>query len=663
MARKIRRKKMGAIRPGRAFVVLLVAVGLVAAVAVSGAFALRAMSSDAASAPSRDLHVVKAQSFDVTITASGELEARRQTEIRSKLETPAAIVYVVDEGAMVKKGDLLVELASESIESQIEDETLRVEEARNNLVAAENAYDIQVSENDAALRQALLKLELAQIALDKWDKGDIVKRREELDLAIDKAKRNLERWKDKYAQSKKLYEREFLSYDELKQDEIQLLQAEADVTTAERNKWVFETFEVDQQYKKLRSDVEEAQAEVERVKQQNASRLASKEADRANRKRTLSIREDRLAKLKEQLAATKMRAPTDGLVVYATSTSERRGMVIMGSGEQIQIGATIRPNETIIVLPDTSEMVASVRVQEALAGKIRPGQPAVVRVEALPNEVFQGTVQEVSILAESGGWRDPNRREYTVKVLLDAKNEDMRLKPGMRCEAEILVAQVENALAAPVQAVFHEGKVAYVYKDLGGGRYARTPVRVGRRATGLVEIAAGLEEGDAVLLREPSPAEVVRTAFDPQVLASLYPESEQQEEQQQGASRFARSGAGSSGAADPGGPVSFVAGANAPQPTNAQRAGAQGRAMLEGLINRVKDDNPELAKELESLKSLDDQAEQFRKFREIMTRHPELMQQFRQRSGGRQQGEGRRSGQPPRGAQPDDGEPSPGAGA
>ncbi len=634
----------------KAPVTLLAALALVAAVAVSGAFALRAMSNDAASGPSRDLHVVKTQSFDITITTSGELEARRQTEIRSKLETPAAIVYVVDEGAMVKKGDLLVELASESIESQIEDETLRVEEARNNLVAAENAYDIQVSENDAALRQAMLKLELAQIALEKWDKGDIVKRREELDLAIDKAKRNLERWKDKYAQSQKLYEREFLSYDELKQDEIQLLQAEADVKTAERNKWVFETFEVDQQYKKLRSDVEEAQAEVERVKQQNASRLASKEADRANRKRTLSIREDRLAKLKEQLAATKMYAPTDGLVVYASSMSKRRGMIMMGAGEQIQIGATIKPNETIIVLPDTSEMVASVRVQEAVAGRIHPGQPAVVRVEAFPNEAFQGTVSEVSILAESGGWRDPNRREYTVKVLLDAKNEDMRLKPGMRCEAEILLGKAENVLAAPVQAVFYEGKIAYVYKDLGGGRYARTPVRVGRRATGLVEIAAGLEEGDAVLLREPSPAEVAQMEFDPQALAKLYPESERDKDAAEGGSRFAHQGATPGQADDAAGPVSIVAGSNADArhqqeggrngATDAAARRARGMAMLDGLIDRVKPDDPALAKELESLKSLSDQAEQFRKFREIMGKRPELWQKMRQQGGDRRRDHG-----------------------
>ena len=50
------------------------------------------------------------------------------------------------------------------------------------------------------------------------------------------------------------------------------------------------------------------------------------------------------------------------------------------------------------------------------------------------------------LLAASGGWRDPNRREYTVKSALEA-DPSMGLKPAMRCKAEILLGRVEDALA------------------------------------------------------------------------------------------------------------------------------------------------------------------------------------------------------------------------
>jgi len=622
---------------------LIAVLAIVIALAGSAAFAWRAMGSDSAAECARDLHQISRETFDIDVNATGELEARNQTEIRSQLETPAAIVYVVDEGKMVNKGDLLVELASDSIENQIEDETLRVEEARNNLIAAENAYDIQVSENDAALRQSQLKLELSQIAYDKWNKGDLVKQREQLELAIEKAKRQLDRWTDKYAQSQKLYKSEFLSLDELKQDEIQLLQAKADVKTADRNKWVFETFELDQKFKQLRSDVEEAKAEIERVKQQNASRLASKEADRANRKRTLSIREDRLAKLEEQLKATKMYATTDGLVVYATSTSKGRGMIMMGSSEQIEIGKNVRPNETIIVLPDTSEMVASVRVHESMAGKVHRGQATTVRIDALPNQAFTGKVIDVSVLAESGGWRDPNLREYTVKIGLDADNANMTLKPAMRVEAEIQINQSIDQLAVPLQAIFHEGRIAYVYKEMGGGRFTRTPIKVGERSDTTAQILAGLEEGDSVLLREPSPASIEASEFDPKVIARFYPENEAAPATSQ--SNGARSLAFTSAA---GGdqPAQFVAGSNGHRDgRDRQRSGARGRgdmaAFAKRLVASVEKDDPALAKELREIGALKDKAQQGRRFRELISKHPELMQNIRQSVGG---GQGQQDG-------------------
>ena len=72
-----------------------------------------------------------------------------------------------------------------------------------------------------------------------------------------------------------------------------------------------------------------------------------------------------------------------------------------------------------MILPDVSQMVASVKVNEALSGQIKPGQPASVVCDALPDRTLTGEVASVGVLAQTGGWRDPNRRDYTVTVLLD----------------------------------------------------------------------------------------------------------------------------------------------------------------------------------------------------------------------------------------------------
>lgn len=515
------RRRWGGVRR---WAVALVSVIALAAVAMAAARLADGGERGGASGP--DLHTVSAGSFEIIVSASGELEAAKQTEIRSELESPADIVEIVDEGARVEQGDVLVRLNDESIRTKIEDQLLSVEAARSDLVGAENALAIQMNENDAALRQALLKVELAEIDLEKWVEGEVPKKRLELRTNLEKAERDKERLEEKLERSRDLYAKSFLSKDELQQDEIRYLEAAAALERARKDQEVYETYEHERDRKKKESDVEEARAELERVKRLNESRLASKEADVTNKRRQLAIREDRLAKLQEQLEAATMRAPTAGLVVYGTSIGNSRGFVMINGDGPMQIGRTVRPNELIIVLPDTSRMLASVRVHESVAGRIRPGQRATVRVDAIRDRVFSGQVQSVSVLAESGGWRDPNLREYTVKIALDGGNPGQALKPSMRADAEIVLGEVAGALAAPIQAVFHEGDVAFVYAERGG-KFEKRPVRTGRQSATMVEIVKGLDEGAVVLLREPSPGEILNQEISPAAIAAIQPTPEE----------------------------------------------------------------------------------------------------------------------------------------
>src|SRR5690606_17052256 len=163
----------------------------------------------------------------------------------------------------------------------------------------------------------------------------------------------------KLKRSEDLFANDFLSRDELQRDQIEELRAKAAIKNAKLEQTVYEEYERHKQIKTLQSNIEQARAELERTEQSNASNLASQEADLVNRTRALAIREDRLAKLEEQLRKTKIYAPADGLVVYFTSTDAGRRWD--GSGG-LKIGDTIRPNESILILPDTSRMVAKVRV-------------------------------------------------------------------------------------------------------------------------------------------------------------------------------------------------------------------------------------------------------------------------------------------------------------
>jgi hypothetical protein len=72
----------------------------------------------------------------------------------------------------------------------------------------------------------------------------------------------------------------------------------------------------------------------------------------------------------------------------------------------------------------------------------------------------------------------------------------------------VLLGRVEDALNVPVQAIFRQGPVAFVYVQDGAG-FAQRQVELGRASELLIEITKGLAAGDKVLLREPKSFEIV----------------------------------------------------------------------------------------------------------------------------------------------------------
>jgi HlyD family secretion protein len=450
---------------------LALVAGLTATIAIAGAGTYLYLAQQANAEPSHDrspaMTTVSKASFDVTTMATGELRAKNETIIKCLLESDSTIVKIVDEGILAKKGDVLIELNSDKIKTEIDEETLRVESARADLIAAENAYEIQLSENTSKTRQAQLKVDLAILEQSQWEKGDLQQKRKDLDLALEKAHRDTDRLTKKFQDSQELLKNGFLSQNEFDLDQIAMLEAKASLDKAVLAKETYEQYQFPKDQKTKQSAVDEAQAEFERTKQQNEIQRATKDADRTNRRRQLQVREEKLKKLQEQFANTKIVAPQDGLVVYATSMNS--DMFWGGNGDQgpLKVGRRVFPNENLISLPDTSEMIASVRIHEAIAGRLRPGQSASVRIDAVGGKTFTGIIDSIGVLAESS-WRDPNRREYPVKILLDEIDKESGLKPSMRCEATITLDRVDDALSVPVQAIFREDPVRFVYTPRDG---------------------------------------------------------------------------------------------------------------------------------------------------------------------------------------------------
>jgi len=493
---------------------VLAAVGIVVALSWSGAFASPEKKTG------NDTHQVAITDFVISVPASGELSANRLVEIRNPLETNGSITAIADEGTSVKKGDVILRFGTDSIEQRVKDDEDKLVDAQNRVVTSEQNLAIAISTRDSDLDKADLSIDIAKLALEAWTEGEHIKRTQELELALVTATINSDRLKNRFREAKVLVDQGFISRDEYERDRIAMIESAAKVKDATLDLDVYNRFKSKQDEKTKMSDVDQAIAERARVKQRHEAELVTKNAEVDSAKKKLESMQERVSELSEQLELCTVKAPTDGLVVYKTSMSGRWGR---NDDNPPNVGTDVRPNDLVILLPDTSQMIANVKVSEALSGRIKNGQKALVYSESKPNTPINGTVQSVSVLAESGGWRDPNRRDYTVRIVLDVE-PGMDLKPSMRCRSEILLGKVENAVTVPIQSIFRSGRVAYVYVPEGAG-WSQKAVGLGRSSELSVEITDGIEVGDQVLLREPAPSEILSRLDDGEKASSGAPPS------------------------------------------------------------------------------------------------------------------------------------------
>ena len=482
-------------------------IAILVALAAAGALVLwLSMGGSGANVSTKihagELYSVQGGSFDVSIPTSGELSAQNRINIHNQLESGAVIIELVDEGSNVNKGDVLLRLNDESIKNDIRNSEINVTSARDNYETAAASIAIAEKRRDSELSVKQLAIDLADLALAAWREGEVVARRQSLQLTLQTAEKNHSRLLKKYESSVKLYEQKFLSKDELDQDEITLLNANAALKKAQLDIEVYENYTFKQDKQKKESDLQQARDELERATARFELELKSSRGNLVAKENHLQRQEEHLEKRNQQLDLCVVRSPASGMVVYATSLGERRE-----EGEPLRVGKNLYRNELVMTIPDSSKMNAMVKVNEALSGLVAKGQRASIICDAYPDTVFSGEVFSVGILATGGGWRDPNRRDYTVEINIDNPDQ-VSLKPSMRCTAEIYVERVQDVLFVPIHAIHRNGGTVWVWvKDSGG--FAQREIVPSRFSESYVEVSSGLEEGDAVLLREPSPSQVV----------------------------------------------------------------------------------------------------------------------------------------------------------
>jgi cobalt-zinc-cadmium efflux system membrane fusion protein len=142
-------------------------------------------------------------------------------------------------------------------------------------------------------------------------------------------------------------------------------------------------------------------------------------------------------------------------------------------------------------ISDLSSVWILCDVYENDLANVRVGEKADVRLNAYPNEVFTGVIDNV------GPILDPNIR--AAKVRLEMRNPGL-MRPGMFVTATFHSRQSERRAAVPATAILHLHDRDWVYLPLGGSKFQRAEVVGGDMLPGgMQEIVSGISPGQQVV--------------------------------------------------------------------------------------------------------------------------------------------------------------------
>ena len=129
---------------------------------------------------------------------------------------------------------------------------------------------------------------------------------------------------------------------------------------------------------------------------------------------------------------------------YATITSPIDGVVLSKSVEEGQtVAASFNTPELFTIAQDLTDMRVIADIDEADIGCVREGQRASFTVDAYPEDVFSGVVQQVR--------QEPTTTSnvVTYEVVISAPNADLKLKPGLTANVTVYTQELEGALCVP----------------------------------------------------------------------------------------------------------------------------------------------------------------------------------------------------------------------
>lgn len=395
-------------------------------------------------------HKIMRGDLIVTITEQGTLESADNSEIKCRVRGRSTIIWVIESGSMVQPGDELVRLDTLAIEDAIAERTKYAHLTRS---GAERAK-ADVARAELAIPEYLEGRYRTQLmTLEK-------------DLAVFMS--NERTAQNMLAHAQMMAERGYVSGLELQERRFAVTQAELNVDVKKTEIEALKHFTKAMELESLRGNLNAARSRYDA------------EAERAHMdaaRRDLAV---------EELENCVIRAERAGLVIYPSAKAWKRA-------PDIEEGATVHRDQTLLLMPDLSKMQVRVGIHESVVDRIKPGLAARI---TLPDKTLDGQVFSVAAVTRPAGWWTGNVVKYDTIIKLPSTPG---LKPGMSTEVELIIDRHENVLTIPVTAVVETTRGAFCWIVTTNGATKRF-LQLGETDDNFAVVEAGLQEADEIVL-------------------------------------------------------------------------------------------------------------------------------------------------------------------
>jgi len=252
---------------------------------------------------------------------------------------------------------------------------------------------------------------------------------------------------------------------------------------------------------------DQTQATYDELKSQyEASKysLKSAELNLVVLQHNLEVADAQIAQAKEALSHMTITSPIDGVITRLDAEV----------GEMVIMGTMNNPGTVIMVVGDLSQMLLVAQVDEADVGKIEVGQKATVKVQAFPDEEFEGLIDTIALTHR---FSTTGTKYFRTEILLEGDVE--KLYSGLTAHVDIETIKHENVLNLPSQAVLgaaiddlpldirdnspevdtDKTYAAVVYRYIDG-KAVVTPVKTGQSNLTHTIIESGITEEDKIVV-------------------------------------------------------------------------------------------------------------------------------------------------------------------